>query len=214
MTRKSITGILSFGALVPIVAQLAIAASGCSSADDNTSNGGAAGAPSGGNATGGGGVSPTGGMPSGGMPTGGSTTGGSATGGSGGGSTAGECKAIASPADCRGIRNAMMCTMAGQSCADLPCGVSDVGRRSCDCVEGLWNCTPCDFPRDYAACPIMEPPATPLAECDATVQATLPCTSSRGERCMQGAEVCICWPDDEGALAWDCDTPPAFWSMP
>jgi len=178
----------------------------------------------------GGGDDATGGSPAtGGTPTstatgGSTTTGGTGSGGSsgttggmasttGGSSGAMMCEAIASVAPCSGISTGKSCPMEGLNCPGLPCGVADVGRRTCDCTGGIWSCETCVFPMDFATCPIMEPPAAPLEACAAGTSDTVSCSSTKGQRCMNGAEVCICWPDDEGAVAWDCDKPPMFWSL-
>lgn len=105
-----------------------------------------------------------------------------------------------------------MCPMEGAVCAGLPCGVSDVGRRQCTCTGGFWSCQPCMYPSG-TDCPIIAKPTSPLPACTAAMLEDTACTASRGERCMQGSQVCICWPDDEGEVLWNCDTPPSSWAM-
>lgn len=205
---------LPFAALL-----LAAATSGCSSASDDDGGGdGTTGA--GGSATMGG--SSTGGSTTGGSTTGGSTTGGSTTGGdtstggssTGGGTSSGdECVAIASPSGCSGISRDADCAMEGQACPELPCGVSDVGRRECNCTNGVWDCTSCAYP-DPSVCSILEPPTAdnPLETCSGVSEGAA-CAANQGDRCMtDGGDVCICWPDDESVVIWDCDSPPSVWN--
>jgi hypothetical protein len=54
------------------------------------------------------------------------------------------------------------------------------------------------------------PPETPLPACDAAVADEVEC-ATKGERCMQGEEVCACWIEEDAVTIWDCDDPPSFW---
>lgn len=175
---------------------IALIAPGCSSAEDDSGG-------TGGSSASTGGTSPTGGTTT---ATGGDT---SSTGGT---TSSGDmCMATASPTGCSGISRDGECPTEGQNCAELPCGVSDVGRRECNCTGLIWDCTDCAYPMDFATCPIMEPPASTLEDCVTGTVDGVSCASSQGSRCMNGTEVCICWPDDENTIIWDCDKPPSFW---
>jgi hypothetical protein len=203
MFSKSIRDVSLLSASVVFVWS-AIAVAGCSSAGDDGDGAGGATPMAGAATTAGTGV----GGSTGGTSAGGATFGGAPPGGAGAPSGT-MCAAIGTPQGCSGIRTGGACTMEGQACPGLPCGVSDVGRRVCNCTGGTWMCESCTYPMDFTACPIMEPPGT-LPACAGAAD-TVPCSSTRGQRCMAGTEVCICWPDDEGTVAWDCDSVPIFW---
>jgi hypothetical protein len=205
---KVYAGIASVGFLVALT-------TGCSSADTpDTGTGGqaTAGTPSSSGGSGGSGVVPMGGTPSttGGSPAGGTPaagsggaapTGGAATAGAGGGGVAGP--------ECKSIKTNMACTAEGVSCPNLACGLADSGTRNCNCAT-TWMCTACDFTNS----PFKTKPAD-APNCTAGVEADkVACTGKEGQVCLNaaGGEVCACWPDDEGALIWDCDKPPSSWA--
>jgi hypothetical protein len=112
-------------------------------------------------------------------------------------------------AACKSIKTGMACTPEGQDCPMLACGLADSGIRDCLC-QGTWMCQSCDF----TASPFKDKPAD-ITTC--TNQADkLDCTGQEGAVCegAAGGEVCACWPDDEGALIWDCDKAPTSWAVP
>jgi hypothetical protein len=95
----------------------------------------------------------------------------------------------------------MACPTNDLLCECLWCGLSDIGVRDCECAAGVWSCTVCEYP------PWFQPPPQ-VPECR-TEADKVPCTT-QGSLCAYTniAELCMCWPDDEGALVWDCDSPP------
>jgi hypothetical protein len=141
-------------------------------------------------------------------------TGGSTTAGTGGSSgTAAGCIVAGEatpppppPPGCSGIKTGAACVTEAQVCEPLACGIADSGRRSCTCTGGVWDCPLCDF----AGTPFETVPACLAATaCTGAEVDKVTCTT-QGSIC-QGAEVCVCWPDAEGALIWDCDAPPSVW---
>ena len=212
---------IRFFASTTVTAVLVAAmAQGCSSddSDGGTSSGGSsASGGSGGTGGGTGGSGATGGSGGSTGGTGGSTggTGGSAggTGGSAGddgGSTGGSAGADGGGQCGTGISNGAACTA---SCTGNVCGLADLGRRDCACVNDVWDCESCEFPGNES---ILEAPDGALPACpagdasdseDALKGET--CTT-QGERCEPPEDttrVCACWtmPTD---LEWDCDKKP------
>jgi len=107
---------------------------------------------------------------------------------------------------CLGIRRGMPCLEEGYSCEGLRCGLADEGNRTCACAGGVWECTSCDFTGS-----LIEFPPAYVSVC--TSQSDQLYCDTQWELCSgaPGGEVCICYVDDEGALVWDCDSPPASW---
>jgi hypothetical protein len=104
---------------------------------------------------------------------------------------------------CLGIKNGMSCAAEGQLCPCRACGLADLGRRNCNCVGGIWTCTPCEHPENWSL-----PPDLPFC----TNQVDRLACAAEGQAC-QGApagEVCICYVNDDGVLVWDCDKPPMW----
>lgn len=115
---------------------------------------------------------------------------------------------------CSGISNGADCTTEG-TCAPRSCGLADTGSRTCtcgagtDCTSGIcWDCTSCAWTEPYPE--VVVPPEAELPACDVSVAEQVECTT-KGERCMQGEEVCACWLEEDAVLIWDCDKPPSFW---
>lgn len=112
-------------------------------------------------------------------------------------------------AECKGIKANTACLVMGKACPNLLCGIADSGRRKCDCdaATGMWKCEPCNYEKSgFKTKP-------------ADIQ---PCTAGRKDKdvcttectvCSLSAEYCACAKDDEGALIWDCDSPPTSWAM-
>jgi len=115
------------------------------------------------------------------------------------------------PAACLGIRANFACAVEGVLCADLPCGLADVGERACQCQTGLWICEACSFSNSPPE--IVSPPSSPLAACDLAIVDGVAC-AIQGDRCQapespaSRPQVCACWLDQEGQLIWDCDNQP------
>jgi hypothetical protein len=104
---------------------------------------------------------------------------------------------------CRGIKTGLDCVPQEQLCPCLPCGLADLGTRSCSCSAGIWSCSACQFPEGWRW-----PANVPLC----TNQADKVACGAEGQAC-EGApagEVCLCYRDSEGSLLWDCDKPPAM----
>lgn len=116
---------------------------------------------------------------------------------------------------CQGISNGAECTTEG-TCAPRSCGLADTGLRTCTCGAGdaectattCWDCSSCSWTEPYPE--VAVPPETPLAACASDVADEVACTT-RGDRCMQGDEVCACWLEEDSGPIWDCDKPPSFW---
>ena len=166
----------------------------------NAVTAGVGGMPGGGFGAGGVGGVAGGGFGGGGMPSGG--VGASAGFGFIGGAGLPGCDEVpVPPLECRGIRSAMICPTPGLSCNELPCGVADLGRRTCVCSNGTWACSSCSFPTA-----LRWPADAPI--CSGQADGLL-CTAA-GQVCKEapGLEICVCWPDDECTLHWDCDAAP------
>jgi hypothetical protein len=114
--------------------------------------------------------------------------------------------APAPPAGCSGIGTGDACVTEGQHCEPLACGIADSGRRMCDCTGGVWVCPLCDFTGTPFA---TKPACLDTTACTGAEVDKVPCTT-QGSIC-RGSEVCVCWPDDEGSMIWDCDSPPSTW---
>jgi hypothetical protein len=183
-----------------VLGLLAAVFTGCSSSDPETGNG------SGGTSSAG--TSSTGG--SAGTSSSGGSAGTSSSGGSAGTSSSGGSGGGVNPPGCQGIGKGDACTMDGQMCLDLVCGLADSGTRDCNCADSgtgttTWNCTSCDFTNS----PFATRPAD-IGTCDAAVHIQdNPCTVEN-EVCENapGGEACACYRDDEDMLIWDCDDPP------
>ncbi len=184
---------------------------GTTSASGTASAAGAAVIPTGGTgtagATGAAGTPAAAGTSAGGTGTAGTGAGTAGTGTAGTG-TAGTGGGVDDPA-CKGIKTSMACTPEGTACPTLPCGLADSGSRSCNCAT-TWMCTACD----YSASPFKDKP-DPLAACSGIEADKVSCMEAdKGKVCSSaGGEVCACWTNDKGALAWDCDKPPTSWTM-
>ena len=179
---------------------------------DCESGTGGAGGSSGGAGTGGSGGSTggsggsTGGTGGGSGGSGGSTGGsGGSTGGTGGsgGSSGGTGGSGGGTTPCgTGIRTGT--TPCTASCTGNVCGLADLGRRDCLCVESLYQCNPCAFPGNE---PILQPPATPPSDCGDD-------EARRGSACSAGEQAVMCQPNDQNRicvcwnLEWDCDRKP------
>lgn len=110
--------------------------------------------------------------------------------------------------ECSGIGDGDACPTPGV-CPGRPCGIADTGSRDCTCTAGLvWDCSSCAWTMPYD--PLIEPPAAALPACSTAAVDAAACTPATDMRCMQGAELCVCY-DDDGTTVWDCDDPPSFW---
>lgn len=113
--------------------------------------------------------------------------------------------------ECTGIRSNMPCTVEAKMCPNLPCGLGDTGRRSCNCATN-WTCESCSF----ASSPIATKPATADTPCVDVVEGEV-CATAPGmpeSVCMMGSEYCMCAINPRNTTAspeWDCDSPPSTW---
>ena len=155
----------------------------------------------------------TGGSSSAGTTNGSAGTAPSVTGGSGGAPPAGGGApttggGASDPLACKGISSNMACAPEGTNCPMLSCGLADTGARTCKC-ETTWKCSACDFSNS----PFKDRPAN-ITTCTGSEQDKLTCTEMN-KVCegAPGGEVCACYPDDEGALIWDCDKKPTSWTV-
>ena len=161
-----------------------------------TGTSGTAGTPAGGS----GGAPPQGGA----GPVGGAGTGPGGTGAGG----------VNSDAACMGIKSNMACTPEGQMCPELPCGLGDTGRRSCNCVTN-WTCMSCSFVNS----PIATKPAGAETACVGVTEG-MPCAAGAGmaesvcKSTVVTTEYCMCAVNPRmptAAPEWDCDSPPNTW---
>lgn len=122
------------------------------------------------------------------------------------GGTAGSAGIGNQDPECKGIKSNMACPIEGKQCPDLVCGLADSGRRSCTCATN-WVCTSCD----YTNSPFKDRPLD-IQQCPPDAADEAPCLNQNVVCGPVGSEYCACYFDArDGALAWDCDSPPPTW---